>query len=77
MQYEKIASIRDKKPHVYRFLILKQMADHIGGLKTLNKVKRFSRVVLLKIKTITNFTKDHEFFRSVLLVILSMQKMII
>ena len=25
----KIASIRGKKPHVYRVIILKQMADHI------------------------------------------------
>ena len=25
---EKIASIRDKQPHVYRVIILKQMADH-------------------------------------------------
>ena len=29
---EKIASIRGKKPHVYRVVILKQMADHIFTL---------------------------------------------
>ena len=29
-----IASIRGKKPHVYRVIILKQMADHMWGLGT-------------------------------------------
>ena len=31
---EKIASIRGKKPHVYRVIILKQMADHTISVDT-------------------------------------------
>ena len=40
-----IASIRGKKPHVYRVIILKQMAGHTFVLvnKTLQKEKKLSR----------------------------------
>ena len=37
-----IASIRGKKPHVYRVIILKQMADHtISGAKYLSTKRNF------------------------------------
>ena len=42
-----IASVRGKKPHVYRVIILKQMADHMTGIIRMTGITGMTRITVI------------------------------
>ena len=53
-----IASIRGKKPHVYRVIILKQMADHTISIYVLHADKELLATDLVLTNTVTYYKVD-------------------